>query len=54
MATASPWKPSARAWTWPTVAFYDHLGRLFPDPEPKDPSADEEPATVFGEQLVLL
>ena len=44
----------ARAWTWPTVAFYGHHGRLFPEPEPREPSADEEPDAVFGEQLVLL
>jgi len=43
----------ARAWTWPTVAFYDHHGRLFPDPPP-EPPAEDEPVTVFGEQLVLL
>src|SRR5437868_14944086 len=43
----------ARAWTWPTMAFYGHHGRLFPDPEPREAAADEEPETVFGEQLVL-
>ena len=45
----------ARAWTPPTIAFYDHHGRLFPEAPPPDAESipDEEPV-MAGEQLVLL
>jgi hypothetical protein len=47
----------ARAWTPAATAFHLHHGRLFPEvplPAAHERIADEEPATVFGEQLVLL
>ena len=44
----------ARAWTPPTMAFYDHHGRLFPEPMPETAKHEDEPVTLFGEQLVLL
>lgn len=47
----------ARAWTPAATAFYLHHGRLFPEstsPTLPERIDDDDPVTMFGEQLVLL